>query len=254
MLGLERAQHLVHVEAREQGFRAADVVEVAMAQHETIDVRVAACPQQRHQHALAGVALARILRAGVEHQHVAARADQHRRALADVGGDQVEAAFWRQRAWRQEERQRERHGQKTQAPRQRRDEQRRRQQPCTLRPCRRHRHDPDGARQAGEHREVGIEEPHRLGAEAPERRQRNTQQSERRDHERDGGNRNDVRREADERDLLEEQQGQRREAERRDDLGAQVALQQGPEAPQPTGHRAGFDSDGRRHQSATRPP
>ena len=66
---------------------AADVVDVAMAQHQQVDGVVAARAQQRHEHALAGVAVARILRPGIEEQHVAARAHQHRRALADVGGD-----------------------------------------------------------------------------------------------------------------------------------------------------------------------
>ena len=49
---------------------------------------VAARAQQRHEHALAGIAVARVLRPGVEQQDVGAGADQHRRALADVGDEQ----------------------------------------------------------------------------------------------------------------------------------------------------------------------
>ena len=96
MAGLERARERVDLQRAEHRARAADVIAVAVAEHQQVDVRLAARAQQRHEHALAGVALARVLRARVEEQHVLARAHDHRRALADVGGEEVEAAGRRQ--------------------------------------------------------------------------------------------------------------------------------------------------------------
>ena len=76
----------------EQRARAADVVAVAVAEDEQVEAPLAAAAQQRHEDALAGVALARVPRPAVEEQRVPARAHEDGGALADVGGDDVEGA------------------------------------------------------------------------------------------------------------------------------------------------------------------
>src|SRR6185436_20622260 len=110
MAVLERARQGLDLDRAEQRARAADVVAVAVAEDEQVEATLAAAAQQRHEDALAGVAFARVLRAAVEEQRVFARADEHGRALADVGGDDVEAALGRERRGRHEQGERERHG------------------------------------------------------------------------------------------------------------------------------------------------
>ncbi|HEY1393767.1 MAG TPA: hypothetical protein VFV25_10345 [Methylibium sp.] len=55
-------------------------------------MRLAESAQQRHEDAIAGIAVERILRAGIVEQRMAGGAHQHGRALADIGRDQLEAA------------------------------------------------------------------------------------------------------------------------------------------------------------------
>ena len=84
---IERAGQGVDVETAEHGAGATHVVEIGMAEDQQVDMGIAARAQQRHQYALAGVAVACVLRPGVEQQDVATRADQHGHALPHVGGD-----------------------------------------------------------------------------------------------------------------------------------------------------------------------
>ena len=75
----------------QHGGRAASVVAVAVAEHEHIQA-LAQRAQQRHQHALAGIAVEAVARASVVEQAVAGRAHQHGAALADVGSQQFKLA------------------------------------------------------------------------------------------------------------------------------------------------------------------
>ena len=204
-----------------------------MAQDEQVDAALAATAQQRHEDALAGVALARVLRAGIEQQGVMARSHQHRRALADVGGDDVEAPLARQRLGRHEQGERERQRQQPGAPRQRHHDQRGREQTGELRPERRDRDGPDRARPLGEKAQQGDEALHDGRRQRPERRDRDAGQRERRDDQRDERDRDEVGEKADDRDLLEEDQRQRRQAQRRDDLRAQLGADMRLEARRP---------------------
>ena len=68
MAGLERARERATRERASTACAPPTWSTVAVAEHQQVDARVAAGAQQRHQHALAGVAVARVLRAGVEQQ------------------------------------------------------------------------------------------------------------------------------------------------------------------------------------------
>ena len=190
---------------------------------------LAARAQQRQQHALAGIALARILRAGVEDQHVgacvrtstevpcptsSASRSNWPSAGRSRGGSSSASASSGASA-------RTRHGSgstSSTAP----------TRPASCAHSGATGTDPDRARQVREPGQRGIEQLHDPGTDRPQRHERHTEQRQRRDHQRDQRDRDQVRREADDRDLLEEHQRQRRQAEGRDHLGAQVGVQRPP--------------------------
>ncbi len=180
MRRVERARKRLDAQGPEHGLGAADVVVVAVAEHEQVERRVAARAQQRHQHPLAGVALARVLRPGIEHQHMAAGADEDGAALADVGGEQIEAALGRQGPRRNQQGERERQRQEAGAPGQREDRQAGRRQARDLGPERRDRHRPHRAGNAGQQLQERVEPLHHDAAERPERRRQGAEQGERR--------------------------------------------------------------------------
>jgi len=248
---LQRAHQGVDGHAPDEGARAADVVGVAMAEHQGMHPRLAPRAQQRDQHALAGVALARVLRAGVVDEQVAAGSHQHRGALPDVGGQHLEAAGRRARDRGQQQRQRERHGERAQPPRQGGHEHARRQQPGRLRPRRGHGGRPHPAGPVRQPREAGAQPLHHPRPERPQRRGQHAEQRERRDDERHQRDRDQVGGEAHQRHLLEAHQRERREAQRRDDLPAQLpaqALEQQGRAPRWHGRRRAPDLARRQQQ------
>jgi hypothetical protein len=96
----QRTGQSVHRHFVQQRRRPADMGDVAVAEHQQVHAAFAARAQQRQQHALRGVRLGRITRPGVVQQQAVAGAHQHRRALADVGGNHLELAHGRPRQWR----------------------------------------------------------------------------------------------------------------------------------------------------------
>ncbi len=111
--------------AGEHGARAADVVAVAVAEHQQVDALVAARAQQGHEDALAGIALARILRPGVEEQHVRRVRTSTAVPCPTSAATRSKLARRRQLARRRRAGQRERHGQQPGAPGQRQHDQQR---------------------------------------------------------------------------------------------------------------------------------
>ena len=83
---------------------AADVVAVAMAEHQQIDAAFTAGVQQRQQDAASGIGLGRVDRAAVVDQQVVLRAHEHGSALAHVGRHHLEFAMARPRHRRPEQR------------------------------------------------------------------------------------------------------------------------------------------------------
>ena len=122
--GLERRRQSGHRQRGQHRRRAADVVAVAVAQHQQVQALHAERAQQRHQHARAGVAVARVLRAGVVQQRVRTRAHEDRAALADVGDHELHRALGRPLDGRHEQRQHQRQRQCAHGPRQAQDQQR----------------------------------------------------------------------------------------------------------------------------------
>ena len=99
-------------------------------------------------------------------------------------------------------------------------QQHRAEQPGELRPGRRHGHQPDRDGPGRERAQHRVEQLHDPGTDAPQRQQHDTEQRQWRNHQRDQGNGDQVGREADHRDLLEEHQRQRGQTDGRDYLGA----------------------------------
>ena len=228
MAGLERAVHQPHRQRRQQRGGAAAVVAVAVAQHQMVELAHAQAAQQRQQHPLAGVAglaLAAVGRSGVVQQIVACGAHQHRMALADIGHDQLEMPGLRPLQRRPQQGQQHRHRQQTQRPGPGQRQQHRRGQTQRLGPDRRRRRTPGRARPGQQRLQHQAQQVDRPDRRQPQRLEQQAQQRQRRHHQRDQRNRHQIGRQPDQRDLLEEQQGPRRQAERGHPLAAQQGAQ-----------------------------
>jgi hypothetical protein len=113
---LQRRHQPPHRQGVEQRLRAADVVGVAVAEHEQVDGPLAARAQQRQHDAFAGVGVARIPRPGVIDEQVASSAHQHRGALPHIDRHHLEGAGRRPRQRRRQQRQHQRQAQQAQPP------------------------------------------------------------------------------------------------------------------------------------------
>ncbi|CFM65294.1 Uncharacterised protein [Bordetella pertussis] len=75
---------LPHRQGRQHAAQPAGMVQVGMRHHQGIDMAVAARPQERGNHALAGVRGVAVSRPGIEQQHMARGFQHHGAALAHV--------------------------------------------------------------------------------------------------------------------------------------------------------------------------
>jgi hypothetical protein len=244
MAGLEGAAQHGHRQAVEDGPGATDMVGVRMAQHERVDVRLAARMQQGQQHPPTGVVVRPEARAGVEQQQVPAGADQHRAALPDIDGDELEAPGRRPRHARREQWQQQRQAQRAHAPRHRKHQQGAPGEAGDEAPGWRGRDVHAGPGPGAEDLQPGQQGAHGQRRQLPERRQHATRERERRHDQRDPRLGHEVRSQADERDLLEGDQRQRRQPEARDDLGTGARAQRAAQGVQ--GARGGAPSGRRR--------
>ena len=210
---LDRAQERGPRLHRQHRRRAARVVGVAVAQHQRVHLLVER-PQQRHQHAVAGVALGAVARPRVVHQGVAGRAHDHRVALADVGRQQFEFARRRPRHLPEHDGQQQRHPEQANVPRQPQRQQDAAQHAGRPGPLRGRRRGDRRERQRREPAQVDAERLQGPGRHVPEGRHEHAGQRERRHHERDPRNGERVGQQAHHRHLAEEQQRQRRQRQR----------------------------------------
>jgi hypothetical protein len=225
MAGFEGAAQHGHRQAVEDGPRTADMVGVRVAQHERVDPRLAARMQQWEQYPPAGVVVRPEARAGVEQQQVPAGANQHRAALPHVGGEELEAPRRRPRHAGREQRQQQGQAQRPHAPGQWQHQQRAPGEAGDEAPGGRGRDVHAGPGPRSEDLQQCQQRAQGQRTEMPERRQHAARERERRHDQRDPRLGHEVRGQADERDLLEGHQGQRGQAEARDDLGAGTRAQ-----------------------------
>ena len=197
------------------------MVAVAVAEHQQVDLPLAARPQQRHDDALAGVGVARERRPGVVDQQFRLRAHQHRGALADVEHHQLEAA--RQRMGHGRPQHRQRSG--TASSRRRQGSGSSPSSAAASPPATAHAGAAGTLQTASRPRRQPLQQHHqrrrRGRCRLPQPRQHHAGQCQRRHHQRDPRNGHQVGDEADQRHLLKERQRQRRQPERGDRLRAQ---------------------------------
>ena len=79
---------------RQNSYCTAHVVGIAMAEHDAVEVDLLRL-QKRHQHAVPGIAVQAVARAGVVEQGVVAGSHQHRIALANVRCQQLKCPMGR---------------------------------------------------------------------------------------------------------------------------------------------------------------
>ena len=235
--------------------RAADVVAVAVAEHQQVDARSPRARSSGTQHALAGVALARVLRAAVEDAAACARVRTSTAVPWPTSAATRSNCAVGRRATggTQQRQQRAAAPSSAQPPRQRQHQQHRAEQAGDRAHAGAPRHRPDGARQR---------RPARSAAPAPARPTRRAPTAARAAMPSSAsgvmtsvtsGIATRLASEADQRDLLEEDQRQRRQAERRDHLRAQPPRMRRPGAPASRASRRGAVARVRGDVAATTP-
>ena len=199
---------------------ATGVVAVLVAEHQRVKVFVHAL-QHRQQHALSGVAVHAEARAGVKQQTVLRCTHQHRVALPYVGKQQLRHTV--RRSLCLPKKHRHHHCSTSDALPQfaLADEQRATRNAYERQPPRRRCGLPHSPGQGLQRFECGHQQLQTLAAQLPQRRPQHTGKRQRRHHKRDPGNRIQIHQQADNADLLKQQQRERRQPQRDEALFAQ---------------------------------
>ena len=197
----------------QHGGRTASVVAVAVAEHEHIQA-LAQRAQQRHQHALAGIAVEAVARASVVEQAVAGSAHQHGAALAHIGGQQFKLARRGPQRLPAQHGQQQRQTQRAHWPRQAQRQQRAAQHPRQPGPQRRLGQPQRCPGHTGQRLQKRYQRLHRPARQLPQGCPQHTQQRQRRDHQRDPRNCQQIGPQRHQRQLAKQQQPQRRQSQR----------------------------------------
>ena len=220
-----RRQHLAHRQAGEQRGGATGMIAVGVADDQGVEASHTDRPQIGQHEPPAGIGFGAVARAGVEQQVMLRRLHMHGQPLSDVQHDHTHVTGRRSDVRRHEQRQHQRHGQRTSGPAARRQQVRRTEHPAHDRPAGRCR----GMPQHPVGRDQPLHRPHQPGGQGMRQpqerieRQHDGDQHQWRDEHADQRNGEQVDQRRHERHLTEQRHHWRRQAKRDRGLSAEPA-------------------------------